>query len=98
MVNTAKDKTLAPITEEVDDSMALVAYDPQAKKKMRKDLKMRAKKQVVEELGKNPFKNENTFVTGGGLPGRPKPEEQDEQAEQSGSDENLVDMDEDPED
>jgi len=45
-----------------------------------------------------PFKNENTFVTGGGLPGRPKPEEQDEQAEQSGSDENLVDMDEDPED
>jgi len=46
---------------------------------MRKDLKMRAKKQVVEDLGKNPFKNENTFVTGGGLPGRPKPEEGEEE-------------------
>lgn len=72
MANTAKDRKLAPIdeSEEQDDSMALVAYDPLAKKKMRKDLKMRAKKAVIEELGTNPFKNENTFVTGGGLPGR----------------------------
>ena len=43
MSNTAKERGLAPIDEEVDESMALVAYDPIAKKKMRKDLKERAK-------------------------------------------------------
>lgn len=69
MANTAKDRELHPIQEDLrDDSMALVAYDPIEKKKVRKDLKQRAKKHVVENLGKNPFADQSTFVTGGGLP------------------------------
>ena len=56
MANTAKDRNLDPITEDLrDDSLALVAFDPIEKKKLRKDLKQRAKKHVVETLGKNPF-------------------------------------------
>jgi hypothetical protein len=98
MAHTAKDKELHPIQEDLrDDSMALVAFDPIEKKKLRKDLKQRAKKHVVENLGKNPFANQNTFVTGGGLP-RQRKEEDEEDNKSNESDEEEAGFEEDPED
>ena len=79
-----------------DDSLALVPLNPIEKKKHRKDLKQRAKKHVVETLGKNPFADQNTFVTGGGLPGKQRlPDENSQSEDGSESDPHY---DEDPED
>ena len=72
---TAQNKALEPImeTEEVDNTFALVPVNNARLKKKRNDILKQRAKLITGELGKNPylsFGREDTFVTGGGLPGR----------------------------
>lgn len=73
---TAQNKALEPIwesEEQVDNSFALVPVNNDKLKKKRNEILKQRAKQITGELGKNPymqFGREDTFVTGGGLPGR----------------------------
>jgi len=72
---TAQNKALEPImeSEEVDNTFALVPVNNGRLKKKRNDILKQRAKLITGELGKNPylsFGREDTFVTGGGLPGR----------------------------
>ena len=89
---TMKDR-LAVVDEERDDSMALLPFDDsKEKRRLRNDLKARAH----EFSGTHSFRNQATFVTGGGLPrNRPNLISDDKNSD---DDDQAILSDEDPED
>ncbi len=87
-----------------DNTYALVPVNNQHLKKKRNDILKQRAKLITGELGKNPylsFGREDTFVTGGGLPGRnrrtanvePEEDEDDEKEYDCLEDQLLAEVD-----